>query len=671
MRPQSDLISFSATFPADPNPTILRDSLVSLLRDMFSTDRKVIVVQGPVGTGKTTLLAQFAKAFRHRCFSFFISKTWPASDPRYFLMDLCEQMGRSLGKKTSRLDETDTDRLQTLFLSFYRQIAIEARKSRAPFYFVVDGFEWISANAQERTVIDFLPSPAANIYLLASSESGRKLGSGFFSWDMPLFDMSHTHLYLSGFGLSKSDIDRIHKTCEGMPGYLDAIRRLLVSGSTLQELPSRLPQETQGIFEIEWERIRGVDEKSILALALIAFSEEPLAIVDNADLVSMNIDVLREFIGKTSFLKIDNEKGLITFVSDAYKEFAAHRLKTYREAAESLLLTYYGRNPYDKTSLTLLPTYLAKPGRYTRLKNLLTNDYITKALQESRDIAKVRRALYLAAEQAFIAQDWYSLPKFILGGSILKSILTRPVIEEEIKALLELGEFDKAFDMAYQSLLPEDRLQLLARVCNRMQQEGMSLSESMTLELEEIAREIDPKVLGDRAIEIASLLFDIIPSTALTFIERSIEGRANEQTLDLALARLAIKLRTQSSDLLQARITDQDLRDFVRVYSWGIASDSPEEVIAKAQSIKNTSGKLFRLRSWCNSNRANPRAIGVVEKALEMITTDPTYNPSMRTLRQLAEPLKSASYRDVVTLIERISLLKATSLKDPSRKLQG
>jgi DnaJ-domain-containing protein 1 len=670
MRIQTDLISSSATFPPDPSPLILRDSLVSLLRDMFGPDRRVIVVQGPVGTGKTTLLSQFVKVFPYRCFSFFVSKSWPASDPRYFLMDLCEQMGKVLGKKTNRLDETDTDRLQTLFLSFYRQIAIEARKARQPFYFVVDGFEWISENGQERTVIDFLPvEPSANIFFLASSEPGRKLSFAFHPWNIPLFDISHTELYLAEYGLSRTDIHRIHKTCEGMPGYLDAIRRLLVSGSTLQELPSKLPQEVRGIFEIEWERIRGIDEKSILALALLAFSEEPLTLTDIADLVALNVDVLRELIEKTSFLKFDNERSFIIFVSDAYKEFAAQRLKLHRETVENLLLDYYGRNPYDKKSLMLLPTYLAKPVHYDRLKDLISNDYITKGLQESRDIAKIRRALHLAAEQAFIAQDWYALPKFILGNSILKSISTRPVIEEEIKALLELGEFDQAFDIAYQSLLPEDRLQLLARVCNRMQKEAISVSENITLELEQIASEVDPKVLGNRTVEIASLLFDIIPSTAISLIERSTDDKANEQTLDLALAILAIRLRTAASESLQARIINQDLQDFARVYSWGVATDDAEEVIAKAQSINSTSGKLFRLRSWCNANRTNPRAFVVVEKALEIITTDPIYNPSMRTLRQFAEPLKAASYLEILPLIERLDLLKITSLKGPAEEV--
>ena len=660
-----NLTSLSTTFPDLPEPQISRDNLVSLLRDRFGPERKVIIVQGPVGAGKTILLAQFAKTFSDRCFSFFVGTTLLTSHPRYFLLDLCEQMGKALGKNTAKLDQLDTDGLKQLFPDFYRKVAQEARGSKAPFYFVIDGLEWIPVDSREQTILELLPAePHSNVYLLASSEPGRNFRFVHDRWDIPPFAFRDTELYLDGLGLSKDEIQRVHKSCQGMPGYLAAIRRLMASGVSFQELPAKLPEELRGLFEIEWARTRATDETWLTALAVLAYSREPLTLPVLGQIVSADIEELRQGVGTASFLRLEPKDQAVSFVSDAYKQFVVERLRSKRERAEELLVDYYGRDPYAKASLVLLPAYLAKPGSYEQLKSLVTTDYLTRALDSSRDIAPLRRTLQLAADQAFQAEDWQTLPRYTLASSILRAVSMRPVAEAEVEALLELGDYGQAFEVAYQALLPEDRLQLLARVCSRMQQGGLSAPENVIAELEQMAATIDPAGLRERAIEIAAVLFDLLPQAAIDLVERS----AGEPSLDVARATLALRLETDSTELLRSRITDQSLRDFARANSPRVAKLTAEEVMAEAEKIKDTSGRLFLLSAWCNENRKNPSANDVVGKALEIITGDPSYAISMRLLRRLAEPLKASTASEVKRLIERLDLLKATAINRPAEE---
>ena len=138
-----DLTTLSSTFPEMGSPPILRDNLVSLIEDQFSPELKVIVVQGAIGSGRTTLLAQFAKKHADKCVSFFAGITLPTSDPRSFLMDMCDQLGKILGRPTDNLGQYDTEQLKAMYLDLLRQIGQLSRQTQSIFYFVIDGMEWI------------------------------------------------------------------------------------------------------------------------------------------------------------------------------------------------------------------------------------------------------------------------------------------------------------------------------------------------------------------------------------------------------------------------------------------------------------------------------------------------------------------------------------------------
>lgn len=666
MSTELDLTTLSTTFPDLPEPQIPRDNLIGLLHDRFGPERKVIIVQGPVGAGKSTLLAQFARTFPDRCFTFFVGTTLPTSHPRYFLLDLCEQVAKVLRQNTERIDQLDTDGLKQLFVHLYRRAAREARISKVPYYFIIDGLEWISVAGQDETILDLLPAqPPSNIRLLASSDPYRDFPFQHDRWDIPFFALRDTELYLAGLGLCKDDIQRVHKSCQGMPGYLGAIRRLMVSGVSFEELPQKLPDELRGLFEIEWARMKAADANFLTALALLAFSKEPLTLSVVAQIIGTAPDELVHAIRTVSFLRFEPKGEIASFVSDAYKQFAADRLRTKREHAEGLLLGYYERDPYTKASLVLLPTYLAKPSTYENLKALVSTDYLIRAVHSSPDITVLRRTLRLAADQAHNADDWSTLYKYTVASSILTTIGRSPVSETEVEALLELGDYSNAFETAYHSLLAEDRLQLLARVCTRMRQAGLSVPENILAELEQMAAAIDPASLRERALEIAAVLFDLLPGSAIDLVERSAGGIAGDRSLDIARASLAVRLEADPSEMLRSRISDQALRDFTRVASPRAGKLSPHEVIAEAEKIDSTSGKLFLLGAWCNENRKNPLAAPVVEKALEVITADPAYATPMRLLRQLAEPLKSSPDAAIHKLCERLDLLKGTALSKP------
>jgi hypothetical protein len=92
---------------------------------------------------------------------------------------------------------------------------------------------------------------------------------------------------------------------------------------------------------------------------------------------------------------------------------------------------------------------------------------------------------------------------------------------------------------------------------------------------------------------------------------------------------------------------------------------SADEILAHAQKISSTSGRLHTLISWCNEHRRDVSAWKVVEFALETITGDQAYAPSLRSLRQLAYAVKAVPTQEVARIIQRVDLLKTTAVKTP------
>src|SRR5439155_24841322 len=170
------------------------------------------------------------------------------------------------------------------------------------------------------------------------------------NWGIIFFSAHDSFIFLQGLGLSDEEIRTVHENCQGMPGYLAAIRRLIAVGVRLNDLPSTLPTELAGIFQIEWDRMR-IEQAEAKVLALLAFAKEPLALDIVASAANLDSHKAKTIVERLSFLKFDPRTGNLGYISDAYKGFVADRLASMREESEEVLIEHYLRSPHEKASL--------------------------------------------------------------------------------------------------------------------------------------------------------------------------------------------------------------------------------------------------------------------------------------------------------------------------------
>ena len=103
------------------------------------SNNDVIIVEGTEGTGKTTLLAQFACAFPEQTFCLFMrSSSRSAYDSQMLTRDLCDQIGWVLYKENYLEKDKEVEAKQ-LLRKRVQELQRKANLERKTYYFVVDG----------------------------------------------------------------------------------------------------------------------------------------------------------------------------------------------------------------------------------------------------------------------------------------------------------------------------------------------------------------------------------------------------------------------------------------------------------------------------------------------------------------------------------------------------
>lgn len=671
MTSRLDLSQDRITLPELPKPHVPRDNLVKWLCDRFTKERKSILVQGPSGSGKTVLLSQFVYAFPDRCFSYFVGTDIYSSSSRWFLLEMCSQMNRNVGDSNQVVDDRlNQYELKEQFRTLYRRVAKKARRAKEPFYFVIDGLDQIPDGYGEESILDLLPKdPPFGIYVLASSSHEPDVSFDEL-WQIPLFSVAETEMYLQDLELEHETVKRIHDACEGMPGYLAQIRREIQSGLPINEvLTDDLPKGIRNLHEREWARAKLEKENILNALAVLAYAELPLDIPQLANIIGSSINDLEIDLASVPFVRLEADKRL-HFITNTHRHFVADKLTDLRGKAEAMLIKHYEQEQYSEDALHYLPVLYKQSGQYSALKQLINPEYLMRTLEQKHSLDLLRRNARIIADMAHKEQDWDTLFHYSLLSSVIKTLSTKATAEAEIDALLALEDYQQSFEQAYRVILPEDRLQLLAKVSSHLKQQGLSLPETMFSELEHMVDIIEPTdLLKERLVEIAADLFYVHPQAATKLVDK-VAGVADGKLMDIVLAVLSLRLGDEADSVgVRSRISDQSLRDFTRANSPVVAKLKPEQVITEAYEISDTSGQLFLLRSWCNANRNNPEALRVINEALEIMTRSTDYFPSMRHLRQFAEPLVVCRGEGVSEAVARFDLLKDTAIEKPAEEL--
>ncbi|PKN35610.1 MAG: hypothetical protein CVU61_01960 [Deltaproteobacteria bacterium HGW-Deltaproteobacteria-19] len=650
-----DLTKIASTFPQIEKPSINRETIIMTLADMLSNDTEVVIVNGPDGIGKTTLLSQFAREFPNNSFSLFVrSCSRYAYDSVMLMRDLCNQIGWVL-KKGTYGGGIDVD-LGQLFNGRLYDLQKQANLERQTYYFIVDGLEEIpEEDCHERDMIlNLLPFgiPRFRFILSGPLESLNKRSqkiNGIVPFILIGFTFEETRAYFEGLVDDRSQLEFIHKMCKRQPGNLASMRRLLQSGKSLDDLLEEFPKSPPEWFELEWRVVENDDHVLRQALAILAFDRRYHSIESLSRLCKTDPVELEKRLARCSFVERRNEGHSIEYVCDVFKRFAMNRLSTIRRDVLDLVISELLVTPESADALTNLPSVLHEAGRYDELLNYLSPMHIGRLIDCGDSWVPLHQKAELGVETALSLSRDGDLLRFGLQRAMIASIENAEPWRSEIEAYVALDDFSAAQALVQRMVTKEDRLQLLAVITKAKKMKSIPIEIELNDQIHQLYRMIDRKSLGDRGIEIASDLLYTHPELAIELVQECAGKERSEDRLDLALAKLSVNAFVKrqehlenmmsTQEALSAKVKDPKIQKFINTISIFFGEYTAEGIVNDVNKWEKSADRIYALTAWAAVNAERPDSAIVLEHALNTILKATTYTANAKVYKDLALPL--------------------------------
>jgi len=650
-----DLTKVATTFPQFGGPTIRRENMIVTLAEMLSSDTEVIIVEGPDGIGKTTLLAQFAQAHPHHAFTLFIrsSSRW-AYDSSMLIRDLCDQIGWALKKEAYR-EYRELDPAQMLHKRIY-ELQRKANYESAPYYFIVDGLNEIpDEDCQERDmVLNLLPFGLPRFRFILSGpleclkDRAQKI-RGVNPFRLAGFTFEETREFFGGLVEDKSALEVIHKVSKMVPGNLASVRRLLRSGANIDRLLEELPERLPDLFEMEWQAVKDKDMLLHHALAILAFDRRRHSVASLARLCEAEPALLEEKLVCCNFIEKRSETQEVEFVCEVFKRYVANRLSNLRRYVFDTAITDLLKSPDSTDALTHLPGFLHQAGRYDDLLTYLSPTHIGNLIDCGDSWIPLHHKADLGVDTALRLERDGDLLRFSLQRATITSMESSEPWRSEIEAYISLDDFSAAYALAQRMATKEDRLHLLAVIARSKKSKSLPVEAELNDQIQQLYRSLDRRSLGDRGVEIATDLLSTHPELAVELVQECTGMEGHKDRLDLALAKLSFRALMEKGDkmddiesaqrTLRAKVKNPIVHEFMNRISFFFGGFSSEAVIAEVEKWEKASDRIFALRAWAVTNAKKEDAIIVLEYALNTILKTTTYTATAKVYQELAIPL--------------------------------
>jgi hypothetical protein len=659
-----DLTTFAPNFPYRPTCEVGRDHILHTLQTLLSRDIGVVTLEGEDGIGKTTILAQFARSLPNNTISVFIRADDRSSyDADTIQRSLLDQVYWACNNE--RLPWSDVPRAELNQL--YGDLQRRARRKGVPHYFVVDGIGDLGERspATVTSMLEFLPIDREGFKFIFTGEislyaSHLPASVTIKSFPLVEFSLDETLKYLADVVHERALAQDIHKISRGLPGRLADVRRATRAGIALPDCLNALSKSESNLFFLEWQRLDKSDDCLRKLLAILSHDEKRHTVVSASELAGIPAADAKVLIESIAFLNT-GIRGEVFFASDAFRRFVADQLRALKNWVHKTNIKRLLSRPDSVEAIVELPFYFREASEFQLLVDYLTPQHILTMLRRTQSLARVQATVEAGRASARRLGRDGDMLRFGIEESLLLHFLNSGSGIEEAEALVSLGDYTAATTLANAALLREDRLQILATIARGKRKKGHAVETELSDQIRVLCKQIEPKGLGQRAIDIAAQLICVDPELALDLVDRA---KPSDLEKERAMARLSVLTlealgRDRSHQALD-QIKARGFEDKVDLLQTSMAALSGKwsvpELIASVEKIGKSKDKLFLFKSWLRANRSTERLSEVIKYALDLAIRMTDFQLDATVLLNLANPLHkvapSAGLGDLVGMFE-------------------
>ncbi len=642
---------------------VSRDSVLALLDEYREdTSRHVVVLHGPPGIGKSTILRQYAARHDGRCVFIDCSPQSPWSyDVDYQLHVLGSQLFECLYPNETPPSEFTRKSLGRAYAAMKRA----HRHSRLPF--LLDGLSAPStASSFDPTVVcDLLPTglPGALVIVAADDLDMRSLFPGQLLQEQRIlgFTASETAQALSGHLFSPEDMDRLHNLSGGVPGILATAVTLLANGQSLEDLTARGTDLYAQLFTTRWAASTARETQWPLLVALVALARVPHPVSRLAAMLSWPTTRVEQVIHGSDILTI-NEHGRVHFASAIVEQLARTACSAEHARARDMILQHLLSDATTVDAVAQLPTYLVEAGRVNDLYDYLSPRRMPDTMTSLSSVLPIVKGLRSSLSTADQITDHGAVFRLALQASTVSEFAGGSALEAELRALVALDCGADALDIAHGVPLKEQRLDLLVSAADAMSDLGRPLADHHRLSIERLVAEIGPDLPPERAIELGTALLSMLPQLGGDLIRTALNSTPAGSTWDRALARAAIAaalspeaVRGGADTALMGQIKSPEARRISEAIGRMVKARSSSEFLDGTRTVERTADRIAMMREWAVLHRRRSDATAVTRAGLDAVVADPTYAASASDVLRLCQPLPHCpNPLDVAEIVRRV-----------------
>lgn len=647
-----DLPSLSTNLPSDPHPEVLRDNVVSTLKNLLHDNVYAVAVEGPEGIGKTTVLSQFVRRTPRSAISIFVSAANRLSyDTDLIRIDITTQVYWAVTGDV--LDRTKYD--PPLLKSYYSDLQRLAKQRREVVYFVIDGIEEFDSSDQQlltQQLQDILPMGIPQFRFVFSGDESiyrSLLGTRLLMKSFPLteFGLDETRTLFSSHGLTIEAANEINNICRGMPGRLTGVLRAMDRGISPNQFVQDTPTE---FFEVDWKQVDLKDANLIRILALLAHDLKPHTVGDIGTILEMPEEQIRDRLRAINFMIVEPTTENVRFANAGLRRYVAERLKDKKVHIQKLLIKRLIATPTSQESVLELPEYLEEAAQFQDLLDLLTPDHILRILERSQTLSRVADTVLRGFRSAKKLDRDADLLRFGIQKSIIAELAAANIWESEVAALTALNRDAEALALANNAVLREDRLQMLAALAHGVWLRGDTVQPEL---LDQISLLIDnPNYwsLGRHARNIASKLICVSPDLATTLLKKA-KSPVDDDDIDRTFAHVTLtalrdlkdeRRRAEAIESVARTRQDPFARDLLEAVNVLSGRLSPADVCERSNDIQQEEAKITILRYWCLRNGNVKDADLVAAQALRVALATTSAQIDSSLLSHLSRALPGA-----------------------------
>jgi len=645
-----------------PPDAVERTHVLETIEQIASENVPVIFIEGESGCGATTLMTQFCLHVQKQCFHLFVK---PASRFAYSLdylrLLLAEQFASYLGRDLSTEHAVDEADYEALLL------AVRKKRGKDPLYFVIDGLQQIPQSEKshiQSILTDVLPmgTQGSRFFITGNQHYFEALVPKVKSkcYQVQKLSRVESQALLHGIQVSDAQMDGLLTLCNGLPGRLASVKRMVRNQKDASLLLNANLTEYPDFISVELETITRLSEVQKLAIALVTFSRYPLTLSSILELADANSEDA-QVIGQTcSFVRLNDDPPYCDFTSETYRRYAERLLESYRNDAISLQIESLAKNPNSADAIQFLPSYYQSQNQQQAILDLLDPDHYSRLLDTTKSIAALRSRAAMGARSAADLNQAVGIFQFALQKSIFSSVVSARAFKSQVAALVALGQQDRALDVATQAPTTELRLRMMAEYARSMVEAGLGLNDQVAESIRELSERVDPVQMGDELESLAEnvAFFDI--DLAISILDKASARSGDDKDRDGAIFRLTLATsnRPEVTSAIAARTGAQITNDrqrsliaFIASYFGGVTLNHVTTVAEKLVADR----RIFFLRCVLSGPELGNCAIEVIEYALDQVVGNASYLPKVRDLSDFATPLAylSASSERVSALVKR------------------